>query len=74
MLGFWGGRFRVATLSTLEKKMAAERMDLVEELGKRKRRASIILAPYMRNTLNLLVQVREKMGLRGNPYLFAKAG
>ena len=61
-----------ATLSPLERKLA-EKMDLVEVLGKRKRRVPIILAPFMRTAMDLIVRLRPRMSLRGNPYIFAKA-
>ena len=61
-----------ATLSPLERKLA-EKMDLVEVLGKRKRRVPIILAPFMRNGMDVIVRLRPRISLRGNPYLFAKA-
>ncbi|KAF0303913.1 hypothetical protein FJT64_024170 [Amphibalanus amphitrite] len=61
-----------STLSPLERKLA-EKMDLVEVLGKRKRRVPIILAPFMRNAMDLIVRMRPRMSLRGNPYIFAKA-
>ena len=46
-----------ATLSPLEKKLA-EKTELFEALGKTKRRFPIILAPFMRNAMDLIVHLR----------------
>ena len=60
-------------LSPLEQKLA-EKLDLIEILGKRKRRVPIILTPYVKAALDVLVSKRTSMGLGPNQYLFAKAG
>ena len=61
------------TLSPLEQKLA-EKLDMIEVLGKRKRRVPVIITPYVKAAIDTLVLKRNSMGLAGNQYLFAKAG
>ena len=64
----------VSHLSPLEQELA-KIMDLVEIVGKRKRRVPVLLTPLMTRGMNVLLQVRSSVGVpKENPYLFAKAG
>ena len=61
-------------LTPLEQELA-KKMDLVEVVGKRKRRVPVLLAPYMKNAINMILQIRELVGVSPeNPFVFAKPG
>ncbi|KAJ8964936.1 hypothetical protein NQ314_004515 [Rhamnusium bicolor] len=60
------------SLSPYEIKLA-ERLCVINITGKRGRKVPIILTPIMKNSINLLLEFRERCGIsENNPYVFAR--
>ncbi|KAF5305359.1 hypothetical protein FQR65_LT18709 [Abscondita terminalis] len=61
------------SLSVFEQKLA-ETLIVVEVVGKRGKKVPIILTPQTKESVDLLIELREQCGIsRENPYIFARS-